>query len=225
MKVGARGYYILEQPPIIFIHVPKNAGSSINRLIRNLGGCSFGRRGHSRLNNHLSTLKAIYPEAKLVGCIRNPWDRLLSGYFFLRAGGRNHRDQIRRILTWPLIRHDFTAFIRKLRKHPQIFSPSPSETRHLRKIFPYIHLLPQWYWVCDDNRKLLLDSVLRFENLEDSLTELLSLTVQPNSSPGLIPRLNVSSHPDYRELYTPELIEIVAELYDTDISLFGYSFT
>jgi len=64
-----------------FIHVPKAAGDSFNELIE-------GRRGQIAYAGHIRVT-----DIKTVAIVRNPYDRLVSAYFYLiKGGGQNQMD-------------------------------------------------------------------------------------------------------------------------------------
>jgi len=66
-----------------------------------------------------------------------------------------------------------------------------------------------------------VDFVGRFENLDSDWKYICK---QIGCKQTRLPRKNSSSHAHYSESYTPELKELVAELYADDIELFGYKF-
>lgn len=67
----------------IFVHIPKCAGVSINKsLYGNLAG------GHTTFDEYIIIFepKCIENYFKFT-FVRNPWDRVVSAYFFLQKGG------------------------------------------------------------------------------------------------------------------------------------------
>lgn len=73
----------------IFVHVPKCGGVSINRaLFGNLGG------GHTSLEEYLTVFSpSEFLSFFKFAFVRNPWDRVVSAYFFLKNGGLNQWDK------------------------------------------------------------------------------------------------------------------------------------
>ena len=73
----------------IFIHIPKCAGIAIKKaLFNDLSG------SHTKLSTYCRIFEPhlILTYFKFT-FIRNPWDRLVSAYHFLRAGGYNEADR------------------------------------------------------------------------------------------------------------------------------------
>jgi len=208
-RVERAGYSLapFDEHRCIFVHLPKTAGVSVARgLFGGLGG------GHS----HIGLYQIVFSEREFHNYfkftfVRNPWDRLLSAYEFLRDGGMDEADR-----RWAEQhgRHfdDFDDFVRGWVNEENVLS--------------YIHFVPQYRFLCAPfSRRILVDSIGRFEQLEsdfDLVCRRLGLTgVQlPHHNRG--PR--AGERRDLREHYTLAARRIVERVYRTDIELFGYSF-
>ncbi|NDG54306.1 MAG: hypothetical protein EBY39_14995 [Flavobacteriia bacterium] len=91
--------------------------------------------------------------------------------------------------------------------------------------FPYRwarwHNFSQCSFIHGPDNKLLVNSVLRFENLKqdwENLMDKLSLDIE-------LPHENISNGKNYREYYDDEaLVDIVARRYKQDIETFNYTF-
>lgn len=187
----------------IFFHIPKCAGLSVSR---ELFGCRGG--GHMGLHAYRQAFSAReFGRFYKFTFVRNPWDRLVSAYFFLRDGGLNEDDRQRaeQIARYP----DFTAFV---------------EEFIAREPFARIlHLRPQHSFLCaSDTSPPEVDFIGRFERIGEDFARV-------SRALGLdreLPRRNAgASRPEgYRQLYTERTAAIVAEAYARDIALFGYSF-
>ena len=72
---------------IIFIHIPKNAGISIEEAL-------FDKKiGHKSILQFESHNLKKYHEYFKFTVVRNPYDRLVSAFHFLKKGGRNPVDK------------------------------------------------------------------------------------------------------------------------------------
>jgi len=90
----------IQEPLSTFIHIPKTGGKSIHQWMTKLGGfdthfnnslyhiCKrHGNAGHptrEKIEEH----PEVYGDlGKVFTCVRNPWDRFVSGYYFMIQGG------------------------------------------------------------------------------------------------------------------------------------------
>jgi hypothetical protein len=190
---------------IIFIHVPKAAGTSIAEAI-------YGRTlGHMRA----STVRRICPrlsrELPTFAVVRNPWDRLVSAYHYAAqggtaVGGMRHRRRYR----IPAFR-SFPAFLEDWFAHQRL---------------PACDFVfqPQHLYVCNRFRKrqLIVDFVGRVERMEE-VCAFLETAVGKRFEFG---RSNASGRDaDYRRYYSAQwMVDLVGDRYRQDIELFGYDF-
>jgi hypothetical protein len=186
----------------IFVHVPKCAGMSVAVSL-------FGEfRGHRTLETYrLMFRPREFNEYYKFAIVRNPWDRLVSAFLFMKKGGRTAEDREWAELNLAPFR-DFESFVK--------------EWVNKKNIGTYLHFHPQVDFICARNGLSGLDYVGHYENLKEDFAcirdrlgikaELLKLNV------------NRSSNGDYTKYYTTETAQIVAEVYANDIELLGYSF-
>lgn len=186
----------------IFIHIPKNAGMSVCYAL-------FGNHAgsHRRLRDYYN----VFPESTIreyykFAFVRNPWDRLVSTYVFLKKGGMTDKDK-----AWADANlseyDDFGTFVRKW------INPE--------NIYTYIHFIPQFEFVIDKNGESGVDFVGRFENLNrDFETVAQQLGIESE-----LKKVNSSrKDSEYRSFYDDETREIVAKVYARDIEMFNYEF-
>jgi len=185
----------------IFVHVPKCAGVSVCRaLYGNLGP------GHTPFseypwifdpNSFQSYFKFTF--------VRNPWDRLVSAYHFLKRGGMNDADlEFAKVELKPY--NSFDAFVRGWLNEDNIWK------RH--------HFRPQFFYLEDLHRRVHLDFIGRFENLRN---DFLYVADKLKISADL-PRSNMSTHLEFRSLYSDETRAIVSRVYAQDIKQLQYTF-
>lgn len=197
-----------DQLRCIFVHVPKVAGVSICRsLFGNLAG------GHVTIGLYRIVFsKEDFTSYFKFSFVRNPWDRLLSAYTFLKRGGMNEHDRswAKEHLSGYL---DFEDFVLGW------ITPDNVETS--------LHFLPQYRFVCAPfTRTLAVDFVGSYENLDRDyayVRDRLGLSAEV-----ALPHLNETGPPalrrDFRDSYTDAMRRRVAEVYREDVELFGYSF-
>lgn len=73
----------------IFIHIPKCAGNAVQKSL--FGDTIFG---HQTIRQYQIALpRAVYRKAWKFTVTRDPWERIVSAWRFLKAGGYNANDQ------------------------------------------------------------------------------------------------------------------------------------
>jgi hypothetical protein len=191
---------------IVFVHIPKSAGTSINLSL-------YGQfMGHPRA---LDVKRWAPSDVKLLPAFavaRNPWDRLVSAYRFARLGeGVGGKFQAR---VWQPEQYQIPEFATFER-----FVYEWLVTKNVRKIDKIFQ--PQVIFVSDRVGKVIVDHVGRVENLlptyefiRSHLGKISTLT-RSNSSGEKV---------DYRDFYNPRLVELVGKIYAEDVNAFGYDF-
>ena len=185
---------ISTQRKFLFIHVPKNAGSSISHTLRNHGVLTKRPTKHQ-------TLQQIEQEHDLTGYtifgfVRNPFDRLYSFYNYMRR-----RNKINTIKT-------FAQFVDKIRTNDTLFH-SWKTIRHMQAD----------YFKSDKYR---VNFIGRYEHLNtdwNKVCELLNLEL-----PKLPILNRYSIGEDYRLKYSDEDHKFVQNYYMEDLTEYGYSF-
>ena len=200
----------------IFIHVPKNAGQSIEQCFLSDIGLSWSDRAPLLLRPsvdcdnctpprlaHLTgrqyrDLKYITPRMFLTyykfGVCRNPWDRAFSLYKYLTNQSK-----------------PFTIFVK------EDFKKEIHEKQHW-------FAMSQAKFLLDENNKPLVEKIIRFENINDDFEEVARFCGLKTTR---LPHINKSKNQskiDYREVYCEESKKIIADIYADDIKLFNYSF-
>jgi len=185
----------------IFVHIPKCAGVSINKTIYgNLAG------GHTTLDEYLNVFEpdciANYFKFTVV---RNPWDRVVSAYFFLRSGGFGNANDIRFSEEFSRT-NNFADFVRK----------SVSKTN----IWQWHHFRPQYHYMLEKRGKVHLDFVAFLENIDSDFVYI----VDRMGLDRALTKSNKGHHSSYMDYYDEESRNIVAEVYAEDIRMLGYNF-
>jgi hypothetical protein len=185
----------------IFVHIPKCAGTSVSKAL--FGNFSGGHLTFDEYLNHFEPgCIASYFKFTFV---RNPWDRVVSCYHYLKDGGSREGDRL-----WfstelaPL--KDFEQFVKRWLNKENIWTKQA--------------FTPQYHYIVERRNKAQVDFVGYLENLEEDFEHI-------RTRMGLdchLQHVNKSKHHDYRDYYNEETKAIVAEAYETDIKLLGYNF-
>ena len=182
----------------IFIHIPKTGGSSVARAL-------FGDSRHVPYFEYERINPRKFRRFFKFSFVRNPWDRLVSTYFFLKNGGVNELD--RRFAAEKLAGYDnFSAFVEGWLSEQNIRS--------------WVHFMPQHYFICDAKRRVRMDFVGRTETIAAdfrTVCERLGVAAQ-------LKWTNRGDHRPYGDYYTEALRERVAAVYAEDIAIFGYQY-
>jgi hypothetical protein len=198
----------------IFIHIPKTGGQSIERVFLRVHGLAWDARGRLLRRENTDPSKGpprlahLYAREYLscghvspeefdaffkFAVVRNPWARAVSAYKYMTEG---------RVVP-------FAAFVRDL----GLRVGDSAQARQLD---------PQATYVRSVDRVLIVDRVLRFENLSAEFAEV-GRKIFGREEP--LPVTNVSrDRRDYRTFYNDATAEIVARAYADDIASFGYKF-
>ena len=193
----------LHETSSIFVHVPKAAGTSVGHY---LYGCRTG--DHMTLLDYRTALpKPMYKSAFKFTFVRNPWDRLVSAYFYLKSDERSPFDR-KQAAGSVLLHETFEEFV--------------SEFVARKNINAFIHLKEQHLFLRLPGRRIGVDFVGKFERLNDDF----AVIAQRLGKDTTLQHRNASTlrKTDYRDIYTPKMVDIVAKTYAKDIAYFGYSF-
>ena len=198
-----RAYPRWHRAGCVFIHVPKAAGTSVNRAL-------FGRTlGHYRATDVQRHFPGLYRKSFVFAFVRNPWDRALSAYRFAKVGRTEsmgvHRPAQYRVPefeTFERFLHEWLAK-RDLTKADFMFQP-----QHL--------------FVCGAAEKPMLDFVGKVENIAEDMkivSDRLGRTVNLHHSN------KTSDKGGYAEHYHGKaMVDLVARIYARDIATFHYDF-
>ena len=207
----------------IFVHAPKTGGTSLALALearamaddillgdtpkaKNRRRRVDGVQAAGRLWKHsmLTDLYGLVTQDEIEGffvftLVRNPWDRMVSYYHWLRDQRFDH----------PAVAlaqvHDFHGFLRQ----PPVQGA--------------IRAQPYGRYVTDAEGVERADLFLRLEHLE---ADLAPLEAHLGFRIGPVPHVNTSNRDrDWRPYYGDSEAEIVAKLCETDIKRFGYAFS
>lgn len=196
----------------ILIHVPKTAGTSIEKVLGVYGrrDCLHGlsKNGpmqHWTAKDIIGLMgETLYRNFFSIAFVRNPWDRCVSEYAYLQKEGAS----IAKALS-------FTQFVQKL----------PVQRGSLPEHF-YQHLRPQSEYLFNQEGKSLVDYIGAFENLDQCWNDI-GREIHHRYGihlPKQLPRTQVSQHDHYSKYYNRQTREWIARVYEDDIRIHHYQF-
>jgi hypothetical protein len=175
----------------IFLHIPKCAGNSV---IKNID-LPKQPPSHFPLSTYPQDVRCNYFKFTFV---RNPWDRFVSAYFYLKNGGNGTAPQDLRSQKRINKYLSFKEFIKN------------------DNFFEMWHFKPLSFFIDAD-----IDFVGRVENLQEDFNMICS-KIKIDSKKLF--NLNTSNHKRYVEYYDQESYNIILEKYSKDIERFNYKF-
>jgi hypothetical protein len=198
---------ICHQKRCIFIHIPKTAGTSIEHFIKDNNKNHLELIGvlNNRSMQHYTAqeLKNIYPVVYnnyyKFSIVRNPYERLLSEYYWTPVpdlgfkSGRNKADFLYHVID----------IVKNNKYNENIY---------------YDHLAPQYSFICNNKKQLVIDQLFKYEDLE-WVSSYLKKKLEIESD---FPYLNKSKSLIKKDDWTPNQKEKIYKLYKNDFLLFGY---
>jgi len=222
---------ISDKYQLIFVHNPKCAGSSIKNALQGLPEADWRKNDwHYTINQLFRTgdkIEDIF-DYKSFGCVRNPYDRLVSAFTY----------NIERVListdyhwdAYPLAYQCLKKYTDQyltgldgswggtdLIKTFRAFVLSEDFEKLTGKGWP-IHFKLQSHFFTERD----LDLCLRFEDFMEQDGGLEALEDYTGQSLK-VPYTNMSAHPDYQEFYDIQCMDRVAKKYHSDFIEFGYN--
>ena len=185
----------------IFIHVPRTAGSSVALAL-----------GAPKPHIPISRFRVFEPqhchEFFKFAFVRNPWDRLLSSFAHIRTAAYDPEWHTSHTALDGF--GDFESFVLAL-----------ENPKFRRRILALTHFRPQTDWITlARSNEIAVDFVGRFENLDEDY----AIVADRLGISEPTPKVNASDHVPYREAYSRKMRDIVADVYDNSVALFGYQF-
>jgi hypothetical protein len=203
----------------IFIQVPKTGSTSVQNTLKKYGG-TVKRTGIYNKHIPYSKLQKTEDFKNITeyfsfSFIRNPWDWLVSNYFYCRGVHRPYLDRYNSKLAKQNCTKIFSAM--SLRK--KILNPMGFE----EWLFWYTNnnFATQLEIIENTDKKVSLDFIGKYENLQEDFNIICDKIGIPKQK---LPFKNASKHKHYTEYYDDETRQIVAERYAKDIEYFGYEF-
>lgn len=133
---------------------------------------------------------------------RNPWDKCLSHYYWRKRGYESDRDMT--------LDDYFTDRLRRFREDPEDWQGFPTDFKKYT----------------DENGNLEVDRVLRYESLNEELTEVFQMLNIPfDGRLGVYAKRDPErDRRDYREVLSPQQAEHIRRIFKSEIDMFGYEY-
>jgi len=181
----------------IFIHVPKTAGMSIIEATKELNVKCIGHRKASDF-----TEKQLR-ESFVFSFVRNPYDRFISAFFYLKQGGINIKDKS----IGDILPNDIQQCVDLIKSLDDSFMYKK------RKLF---HFQPQHQW---HNAKI--DFIGRYERLNDDFAY---ISTKIANKKIILPHMNESKKKYYTEYLTKNIIDSINGRFYKDFDKYHYLF-
>jgi chondroitin 4-sulfotransferase 11 len=189
----------------VFVQIPKNASSSIHKVLENQTDREHDHRTYIDIlsQNDPELIESYFSFA----VVRNPYDRFVSAYEYLRGISEDGWNP------------SFEDVVNDFYSRGTYFYTSEEQ----------VHWWPQHVFVGIKNI-ILVDKILRYENVNSEWSEIATKIInglpESYSKPTLtLPHENTShlrNKKDYKKYYTKDLAQKIYELYKKDFEMFGY---
>lgn len=195
-------YKPFDEKKAIFVHIPKCAGVSVNKaLFGNLAG------GHTTLDQYINVYEpSLFLDYFKFTIVRNPWDRVVSAYSFLKKGGMNKWDS-------EFYQREMSGFL--------TFKDFVMGWLNETNINKHHHFRPQLDFIVDKHRKVTVDFIGYLENIDEDF-DFISSKIGVNKK---IDRINTVPRDDYMSFYDEESARVIEDIYRNDISKLNYHFS
>ena len=216
----------------VFIHIPKNAGSSIEEILPEICPC-FKHSPAREVQNILHDYDARFSFA----FVRNPWDRTISLFEFLK---KFHKDQMRRLANvTPVISSEGNEYKRILAGDKNKFIKSLFENdfhtfieelvlqRELKHVGVHGHAQgwQQKEWITKD-QKIIVDFIGKVENIKQDIEEVRKKFEIKTKLPWINSTVKAGlQQQDLRyQYYNKTTMKLIEKAYRDDIEMFNYKY-
>lgn len=197
----------------IFIHIPKTAGTSVRHALHQAQFSHQSKGTRLAFHKHTPALtikrnisKSIWNSHFKFAFVRNPWDLMVSSYYWwLRKGKRYSKSIAQKAIQVEQCR-DFREFIL-----------SDFGSTHINEL----EARDLSHWICDENGEIIVDFVGKVENLQQDLEYVFN---QLGASCPKVKVSNASQRDTYQKYYDRETKEAIANRFQWTIETFDYEF-
>lgn len=188
---------------VLFIHIPKNAGTSIEKAVYNTDWLV----SHTPAIRYFKEDKDKFLSLKSFAFVRNPYDRFVSAFFYLKDGGAKKGKDL-----------EFSYFIKNTSFSEFCFNILNDE-EYKNKVLSHIHFREQFKFICNAKKEIIINYVGRYENLASDFYLFTKIFLCKNIT---LMHLNRSKHNNFLSYYQENEIKAVNTLYKEDFLKFHY---
>ena len=182
---------------LIFIHIYKNAGTFVTKMLKKLDKDIVDVDCHITAKNAKKKYPKLWNSYTKICIVRNSWDWQISLFSYMKGSPDHHQHHI-------------------------VKNMNISEYLEWRKT----DLHQQIEFILDDNNICLIDNILSFENLDIDIINFFKDKYNMDIRP-YIPKqkINTSKRNDnHKFYYNEETQKILAEIHQPDIEYFKFKF-
>ena len=188
----------------IFIHIPKCAGNAVQKSL--FGEVVFG---HQTIRQYQVALpKVTYQNAWKFTIVRDPFERVVSAWRFLKAGG--------------LHKHDADYFAENLSRYAS-FDHFVNDWLVYQDLDQCgcVHFKTQMHYICDFRGRVAMDYIVK---LSDLASEYSHIREKVGGSELIVNNQTMGENVNWRSFYdTSETLENVSRVYAEDIRVLDYA--
>lgn len=185
---------------VIFVHVPKTAGTSIENRLRAHPRDVVG--GHTTALAYRKAFPKQFDSYYKFAFVRHPLERFLSAYRYLRERPVHEA-----------LRNDIIHETKTLGRFVEVIRHTPSILAQI------VHFMPAHYFVTDSCGTMLVDAIYKYEQLPDAWREICHKIGTPHRG---LAHSNASPRLSAMDISSVGLAPAIRNLYARDYELFGY---
>lgn len=194
---------ISDKHKLIFIHIPKNAGTAITNTLE------MADIGHHGWQYYKSKYPQKWDSYTKISVTRNPWDRVVSCYEYSKMEesywhSTKGKARAGKHLDYDLLKN------KTFEDCLAILKNTPQKLRHQgwSNQSNYIY----------SGDKLMVDYILDVTEIDTKLSEILNEKIN-------IPKINMSNQNNYKDYYKDnDMIEVISNIYRIDLLNFKYKY-